>query len=288
MSKQLTTAMERLRHHLLTLPRAERAVARALLANYPAAGLQTIAKLAAEAGASGPTVLRLAERLGYTSYSDFQEALRDELTERTQSPLGQFEERGDGEGAYLRARRAFTAAIERTFELTDPADFELALNLLAHAKRGVYTTGGRFSSLVAQSLALHLEIARAGVRYLDPSGRNSALMDLGRHDVLFIADLRRYQETTIRFGRDAARRGTRLILLTDQWQSPLTPHAEVVLRVALDTPSPFDSLVPAEAMVEALVAGVVDVLGEAPRERMRRYDASWSTSEAAIDEGLAH
>jgi len=59
------------------------------------------------------------------------------------------------------------------------------------------------------------------------------------------------------------------------------PAAEVALPgqqlpVSLaGVPSPFDSLVPALALAEMLVAGVVDALGDQPRERIARYDRLW-------------
>ena len=59
---------------------AERKVARTLLARYPAAGLESTAALAAAAGTSKPTVLRLLDRLGFGSYPEFQQRLRDEVT----------------------------------------------------------------------------------------------------------------------------------------------------------------------------------------------------------------
>jgi DNA-binding MurR/RpiR family transcriptional regulator len=96
---------------------------------------------------------------------------------------------------------------------------------------------------------------------------------------VFAVDLRRYQTGTIQFAQAAARRGAHLILLTDQWQSPVATEAEVVLTAALDAPSPFDSLVGAAAVVETLVAGVVDRLGDKPKVRMRAYDAVWRSSD---------
>jgi len=69
---------------------AERRVARTLLARYPAAGLESTAALAAAAGTSKPTVLRLVDRLGFGSYPDFQERLRAEATRSMSgSPLSQ-------------------------------------------------------------------------------------------------------------------------------------------------------------------------------------------------------
>lgn len=78
---------EELRVLFETLTPTERKVGRVLLANYPVAGLETIAQLALRADVSGPTVLRLISKLGFDSYTAFQTALRDELEIRLQSPL---------------------------------------------------------------------------------------------------------------------------------------------------------------------------------------------------------
>jgi len=81
------------------LTRAEKKVARTLLANYPSAGLASAAALAKAAGTSTPTVLRLASRIGIGNYPDFQEQLRREITQRMNSPVSRAANRlhGDGE-----------------------------------------------------------------------------------------------------------------------------------------------------------------------------------------------
>lgn len=277
---------ERLRSAITELPRAERAAARTLLAEYPGAGLQSVARFAAQASVSAPTVLRLTDRLGYGSYADFQQALRDELQYRLTSPLKQYATTEDLANPLQRARQVFAQCVDDTFDLIVPAEFELAVDLLVAPRNRIYTTGGRFSSLMARSLALHLEILRPGVMYLRADDRPTMLTDCGKRDVVFVADLRRYQSDTIAFGNAAAGRGARLILLTDRWFSPLAACAEVVLQAAIDAP-PFDSLVGANCVVETLVGGVVDRLGSTPTTRIKRYDEAWNTpgiSSAIIDE----
>src|SRR5918911_5276617 len=76
-----------------TLSPAERRVARALLAEYPVAGLESAGRLAERAGVSGATVVRFATRLGFAGYPDLQESLRREVQERMSSPLVLFERR---------------------------------------------------------------------------------------------------------------------------------------------------------------------------------------------------
>jgi hypothetical protein len=41
----------------------------------------------------------------------------------------------------------------------------------------------------------------------------------------------------------------------------------------VQSPSPFDALTPAVALVEAIIAALADRLGDVPRARMARYDA---------------
>ena len=59
---------------------SEMKVVRVLLANYPAAGLTTVSKLSKQAGVSDPTVLRLAQRLGFEGFAEMQDALLAEVS----------------------------------------------------------------------------------------------------------------------------------------------------------------------------------------------------------------
>src|SRR3954453_12157808 len=72
---------------LPTLSKAERRVGRALLADYPSAGLASAARLAERAEVSPPTVLRFAQSLGYDGVTHLQEGLRAELTARSNGPI---------------------------------------------------------------------------------------------------------------------------------------------------------------------------------------------------------
>jgi len=82
---------EGIRRRLGECSPAERKVGRVLLAAYPSAGFETVARLAERAGVSGPTVVRFVNRLGFRGFPDFQQALREELAERTASPLSLYD-----------------------------------------------------------------------------------------------------------------------------------------------------------------------------------------------------
>src|SRR5258708_39485373 len=87
------TVAERLRLRLGGLTQGERKVARALMAEYPVGGLEPVARLAAAAGVSPPTVVRLVAKLEFDGYAEFQQSLKSEGSARLSSPLEMHAER---------------------------------------------------------------------------------------------------------------------------------------------------------------------------------------------------
>lgn len=251
---------------------AERKVVRVLLADYPVRGLAPVAKLAADAGVSAPTVLRLVSKLGFDSYPDFQQALKSEVSARLSSPLSMHAV-SDQVDALARSERVLCDGIAASFASLPKAEFDHAVRLLSDSRRGLTLIGGRFSSMLAEYLAAHLRILRPNVRVVSAGDRISSMLDVGRGDVLVAFDYRRYQHDTVRLALIAKRQGATLIAFTDPYLSPLAAHADVILTTSVASPSPFDALTPAVALVETVIAALVDQLGAAPRERMARYDA---------------
>jgi DNA-binding MurR/RpiR family transcriptional regulator len=284
------TVQQRVQDRMDELSTAERKVARTLLATYPAAGLESAAELAARARVSTPTVLRFVTRLGYQGYPDFQRVLIREVHEWMGSPLAQFDEqeaRRGGQEFLPYVTSTFVTAVQDTFDHIPRHDFVRAVDLLADGRRRVRLIGGRFSHVLAEYLAGHLHIMRGDVACLSPGdmSRAGALLDASRRDVFVVFDYRRYQPATVELASAAAGAGASVVLLTDQYLSPIADVAEAVLPARVDAPSPFDSLVPAMAVVESLVAGVNDKLGEASRKRVRqleelRVDAGWTPGSA--------
>lgn len=260
---------------------AERRVARAVMANYPAAGLETVAKLSQRAGTSAPSVLRFTSRLGFESFPLFQQALRDELEERSASPLttlnadrARFLEAvsvpGGGTG-----RGVFAAGIEKTLERLPSNELDAAVALLSDERRRVTAGGGRFTRLLAEYLVQHLMQLRPGVESLPEASvpRADRLLGADKRDVFVLFDYRRYEPQTLELARQLDDQGAKIVLLTDRWLSPVSSIASVVLPAHVDSPSAYDSYVPSLVIVELLVAGIIERLGDAAVLRMQRFEA---------------
>jgi DNA-binding MurR/RpiR family transcriptional regulator len=162
------TVAERLRLRLGGLTQGERKVARALMADYPVGGLEPVARLAAAAGVSPPTVVRLVAKLEFDGYAEFQQSLKSEVSARLSSPLQMHAERPGtaSEGALPRTERLLCDGIRSSFARLPPGEFSQAVRLLADPRRRVTLIGGRFSTMLAEYLAAHLKILRPRVQVL--------------------------------------------------------------------------------------------------------------------------
>ena len=265
------TVADALRRRRRELTPAELRVAQALLGDYPAAGLQPIARLAEVANVSPPTVLRLVTKLGYGGYPQIQEALRAELSARRAGPLEDYP--SEGEPLAVQAR-SFGSALAESLRAQDQSELAAAADLLADRGRTVLTTGGRFSWTLAAHLATFAGLLRPHVSHVpnEPGARAAALLDVDETTVVVAFDYRRYQRDTIAFGRAAAGQGASLVVCTDPYLSPLASSATVLLTTTVEGPPPFVTLVPAFALVETLILGVVERGGKESQHRVAAFE----------------
>lgn len=245
-----------------TLTRAERKAARLLLTNYPVAGLDSLPELARRAGVSHPTILRLVSKLGYSGFPAFQAELRDEVKARLMSPLGKARDTAPASngGDNFLTRFAETACdnIRQSAAMLPAIEFEGAVSLLGDSSRPAYVLGGRFTDSIATYLYMHLRVLRASVAHVTgPSvSWSEYLLDIDDSAVLVVFDIRRYQDDVVAFSNEAARRGARVVLITDQWLSPIAGVATHVLPSRIEVPSSWDSASAIMVLTEALIARV--------------------------------
>ncbi|QPC93660.1 MurR/RpiR family transcriptional regulator [Mesorhizobium sp. INR15] len=272
----------------LALTPSEEKIVRLLLTDYPTSGLGTASALARRAGVSDPTVVRLVVKLGYEGFPDFQSKLLAEVEARLHSPLLMMEAKrqsGTNDSAVLAYLDSVTLALQKATAATPVQTYERAARLLMETKGEVVLVGGRFSRHIAGMLAGYLLQFRPGVRDLGVLSPQTfdTLADLGRRDVLIVFDYRRYQLDVMSFAKQAAASDVRILLFTDQWLSPISDLAEVTIVSPLEVASPYDTLAPAIAQMEALTAHIVSTLGDEARARIERLEKVRHANAVTLD-----
>ncbi|PSJ58383.1 MurR/RpiR family transcriptional regulator [Kumtagia ephedrae] len=267
---------ERIAERMDGMPAGERRAAQTLVANYPLIGLKTVADFSVAAGVSSPTILRFVSRLGFQNYPEFQAALQDELAEQLQSPASRAAapRRTDAGGASP-AVEATLDNIRETFRHVSARQLDDIVALLAGRRSSIYLIGGRFTDPLARYMAAHLAIVRPGVFHLagQESNWRDRLIDMGRRDVLLVFDIRRYQDSLLRFAETANRRGVQIVLFTDQWLSPIARFARHVVAGRTGMPSPWDSSAALLVVAETLIGGLTQALEPEAGRRIRDMES---------------
>lgn len=265
-----TTIAEELRSKLESLTPSERKPAQWLLANYPMAGLETVSNFADQSGVSAPTVLRLLAKIGFSSYPAFQTRLRDEVKARLASPLSRGEGKGTAEAfddrptisvdSLTKHALAATGNIQALLENVARADFNATVDLLGDSDRKICLIGGRITDSIARYCHRHLRLVRPGV--LRASSQSATwpetLSDLDKGDVLLVFDARRYQKDVEVFAEQAAARGVVIILVTDQWLSPISRFARHIFPLHIDVQARWDSHAATLVLTEALIGALLE------------------------------
>ncbi|KPQ07434.1 MAG: transcriptional regulator, RpiR family [Rhodobacteraceae bacterium HLUCCA12] len=278
---QKDTAETRLRAALPGLTRAERQLAAHMLNNYPVAVLGSVASVARGAGVSGPTVVRLVQKLGYSGYPEFQAQLREEVGEKLASPIAKRAKWADS-ADNDHVLSSFTAQVIENLTATlgqiDRDGFDRVADLLADPNRRVYMMGGRLTHAIADYFATALKVMRGDVTLLSAMLNSwpPVLLDMGAGDVLIVFDIRRYEQTVLQVVELARERGAEVVLITDRWVSPAAGFAQHLLPCHIEVPSAWDSLASLMVLVEALLAGVQQRNWDETSDRLTRMEALYA------------
>ncbi|MFN3548075.1 MAG: MurR/RpiR family transcriptional regulator [Mesorhizobium sp.] len=269
-----TSIAELITDRMDAMPAGERRAAQTLIANYPLAGLRTVADFSQHAGVSSPTILRFVARLGFHNYSEFQATLQDELAAQLQSPLSRTGTQAQPRGDEPATLAATLENIRETFGHVSPRQMDEIVALLANPRASIHLIGGRFTDPIARYMAAHMSIIRPNVFHLSGQESNwrDRLIDMGRRDVLFVFDIRRYQDSLLQLAEAAHKRGIQIVLVTDQWLSPIARFARHVVAGRTAVPSAWDSSAALFVFAEALIGDLTRRLESESAKRIRELE----------------
>jgi DNA-binding MurR/RpiR family transcriptional regulator len=282
--------IDRITEHADQLTPAERKVAEVLAGEPQTVAFGTVANVARRAGTSGPSVVRLAVKLGYGGFVDLQADVQQELARQLGPARDRIRQRPPTD-LVGRTLAAEINNITQTLATLNADTFKSAVNKLSDRRRQVFVLAGENTLPAGRVLAGHLAQLRDGVTLLTGSevAASKRLASLDRGDVLVAVDTRRYERWVLTVLRRGADQGASVIALTDSPLSPLATLAQETFFIGAQGVGPFDSLVGAIGLVNALVAAVAARLRQSAAARLDAIEAAWKATEALIAEpgGLA-
>jgi DNA-binding MurR/RpiR family transcriptional regulator len=255
-------------------------IARFALEQPDELALGTVAALAQANEVQPSAMIRFANSLGYSGFSETQQVFRGHLLRRSDSYRERIQQmrRRQADGARAPTGVLHQLIGESVAELGQleekilAADLKAAVKLMAAAPR-IHVLAQRRAFPVAAYLAYALSQLELRTHLLDGSGGmlRESLRSIAPGDVLIAASFRHYSPEVIDASATAHRLGARVIAITDGPLSPLKACARVCFELADDSSRPFRSLVAPLCLAQTLVVGTGHGLAEPPaRKAVRR------------------
>ncbi len=274
------------------LTETEKKVAHAILSDYPLSGLANISELAEKAHVSPATITRFVTGLGYSNFIAFREAMRLEVQAKFVTPIDKKKALPPKDKA---SRPSFVTLFEEAKDhiaesvaRIEAGDFAEVVDLLSDRTRSIFLVGGRMTRSVSVQMAGSLHALRPKVHLMDAGSLDAAelIADMRPKDVMVVLDVRRYQRGAIALAQTAAKKGCRVVLITDEWISPISRHANTIFALKVGTNSIWDSLVVPLLFTEAIVNAVglqIWPQAQARLEELEGYWSSWMTFDTDAD-----
>jgi len=254
-------------------------IARFALEQPDPLALDTVAAIAKAAHVQPSSMIRFANALGYSGFTEMQQIFRGHLVARSATYRERIAEMrrnrtGNGDAASGVLHQFVSESIDELGHLEEVvagSQFRAAVRLLAGARR-IHVIAQRRAFPVAFYFAYALNRLELTAHLLD--GVGGMLRELVRgiepKDVLLAVSFRNYSPDVIEVAGGCHGRGVPVIAMTDSALSPLKPLARVAFELGDDSRRPFRSLVGPLCLAQALVVSTGHHLtGGADRDRPR-------------------
>jgi len=260
-----------------------------ILANPDQAAFHTAAELGKGAGVSDATVVRLAQTLGFSGFSEMQRHLRGRIISRldTGTRLRRTTQSVASLADVLRVvMRADLSNLAQTLETTSLDTFAKVVEQLRRADE-VYVIGLRSAHALAVFLASALKVLGRRVQLLTPGFDDvwSDLENLGSGSLLVAFSFPRYTSLTVEVARACKAAGATVIAFTDSALSPLATAADLVMPASFALDSYLESFVAALSLINAIVTGIAFLEGRQTLVRLSRLERMWKERHVYYPEG---
>jgi len=269
--------LAQLKEAIPMLPRGLRSVAKYIIDHPFDFGLDPVRETARKAGVSTHTLIRLAARMGCSSYDDLREPFRHALVSASggDAPTWMAHLRKNGTLGVVQAEASRNALsiVQDSLAQLNCTRLQRVVDLLLRADT-VYLTAFRASYAMAFYLHYVGRMALPSLQLI-PRHMNSAIDDLhcaGEKDVMIAITLTPYSRETIEACQFARRRGLKLVLLSDSEIVSPDFSADETLIAAAHSTHHFGCFAGVIVVIETLLAMLVAQGGDAARRRIKSYE----------------
>jgi DNA-binding MurR/RpiR family transcriptional regulator len=229
--------------------------------------LGTVAEVASRAGVQPSAIVRFANALGYSGFTEMQQVFRSRLVASVAPTYkeriaglrrdGRFQDATNPRAVLVRFASEGVVSLESLQDRVREADLSRAVELLG-AAHTVYVLGLGGSFTVAAHLAYVLR--RIGRRVVHLDGLGHALADQAAlatsDDALVAISFRPYNTETARLFSQLATRGVPAVSITDSLLSPIVDQATVAFEIPDMPEAALRTMVAPMCLAQTLAVGL--------------------------------
>jgi DNA-binding MurR/RpiR family transcriptional regulator len=263
---------------LLNGSKADKAIASYMLAELAGIPFETAATLASKVAVSEPTVGRFCRSLGYKSFRDLKQQLRQDLGDKPwliSDRLQDFRQRSLNGGDQLaRSLELEIAGLVALYELAHSEAWKRVVKRLALVP-SVFVAGFQTERGMAQYLVNQLHYLRDGVALVDLGGGNfsDVLLSDPAHASLVIFEARRYSRLAKVLAQEAKAAGVHTTLVTDAFCDWGRGLVDEMFVVSTEFNLFWDSSAQMASLASLLVNAIFIELGPQVETRMNTIAA---------------
>ena len=260
MKNDISDLRQRIKAHIHNLTASQKLVANYIIEKPEKFALSSIRELEEELHISKATIVRLAQRIGYTGFyqlkADFLANARKDLDPINQFKILLSDPTEKTNHLNLIAEEA-VKNINNTLQLIDKTQFQEAIRLLISAKH-VYTAGVNISSYLAGIASYMLN--RVSINTTPMQHRSLAfdeqVIHLSENDVVFAFSFMPYSPETIQAARYAHERNIKVISVGDKPTSEIVTYSDVFFQVAVKSMTISNSIMSALVLIYAIMSQI--------------------------------
>ena len=225
---------DRIKNKFAELPKNQRKIANYFVDNFDKVSFLTVQDISMATGASVASVVRFAQRIGFSGFSELREAISDSLQNHLSNPQNfSLFDRGNAEKDILTSvAKLDIQNINDTLSIIEREVFDGAIKMILNSDR-VFTAGLGISYLLAEILAYQLtQVAVDATAFKNnycPFSEQIPL--LNKKDLIIMFSFPPYSKDTIEAAKIASEKKINVIAITNKEASPITFFSKINLIV---------------------------------------------------------
>ncbi len=276
MNTGLSDRLKELEH---SFSKGQKLIANFIENHYDKVAFMTAAKLGQSVGVSESTVVRFAMEVGYSGYSEFQQAIHDMARNKLDSvqKLKITSENFTLEDLLQASLSQDIDIIKKTKETVDEKEFYNAVDAISHSD-SVYIIGAGSSIAPATFLAHYMSLIFDKVTLLDATSEEymlRQLMHLKKGDTVIGISFPRYTKRAVKAMSYAKDKGATTVAITDNHFSPITEFSKHILTAMSDMVSFVDSIVGPLSLINALIVTIAIKRKTEVSSTLKRLEDIW-------------